>query len=739
VSRAPWQGARAALAERRALRRRPATPTRALFAVTGGSGAWSGMGRELYRSQPAFRECVEGCAHTLRPLLGFDLVDDFAGSAVQVPPAPNYALGRSAANTVDNAAYQDGRRRELIRLGVLQLALCDLWRSAGVVPGATLGISLGELPAAYAAEVFSRRNAAVVLHAIANGVSRRMIEGMMFNVGVGGSEARALCAAAPAELRLLGTLSRERSVLLSTVADGPAVAEFLAGATHVINSGRTLWNYHTPEGVYSVSEMESALADVSPRSSACPVFSAAAGGRLVEARFDAAHWHWMVSRQFFFDTAAAAALSEGLGLVVTIGANPEQAPGIAAAAKHLGTEQTVAVSMRKGERDGETWARALVVARSFQSTDGGAASAPKSHETLQLDEPLTAQDPFPHYEVLRRDGPVHHLPQHGFWLVLGNDEVLSAFSRPQLYSSRLIAPVDPVLLGSDGRPHAEVRRALADAFAAPAVERIAIELQAFAERLLTPLRGGGELDVVRGFASPLAYFTAARLLGLDDKAAARVSSIVGDAEIETVLLFERIGGAVDMLVNQSRLANELRDAHGMDGEQLRTLMPVLWVAATSTTKRVIASSAQLLADDRELQQRLIDDPALIEGFVDESVRLHPPELLIGRVTTEDVTLGGTAIPADSIIQLCIGAANRDPDRFEHPDELRLDRSDGHLAFGSGSHGCPGQPLARVQARIAVAALLAAAPGFSSPQPPCMRRYLAASTTHGLEQLVIAHG
>jgi cytochrome P450 len=92
-----------------------------------------------------------------------------------------------------------------------------------------------------------------------------------------------------------------------------------------------------------------------------------------------------------------------------------------------------------------------------------------------------------------------------------------------------------------------------------------------------------------------------------------------------------------------------------------------------------------------------------------------------------------------VVQLCIGSANRDPGHFPDPDQVRLDRPAGHLAFGWGAHGCPGAGLARTEARIALGALLRHAPSFELAQPACMLRYLPTSTTHGLEQLVISRG
>jgi cytochrome P450 len=193
------------------------------------------------------------------------------------------------------------------------------------------------------------------------------------------------------------------------------------------------------------------------------------------------------------------------------------------------------------------------------------------------------------------------------------------------------------------------------------------------------------------------------------------------------------------LVDHSALGVDLRRRCALDDAQVHAALRTLWIAATSTTKRVLASSVLLLAGDPALRDQVTAEPALLDAFIGESIRLHPPELLIGRVTTAPVTLGGQQIPERGIVQLCIGAANRDPDRFPDPDHVRLDRTQQHLAFGSGAHGCPGAGLAGTQARIALSALLRLAPSFELAQPACMMRYVPSATTHGLEQLVVNRG
>jgi cytochrome P450 len=111
------------------------------------------------------------------------------------------------------------------------------------------------------------------------------------------------------------------------------------------------------------------------------------------------------------------------------------------------------------------------------------------------------------------------------------------------------------------------------------------------------------------------------------------------------------------------------------------------------------------------------DPALLPAFVEESLRLHAPEHTIARVAAADVSLSGVTIPAGALVKLCVGAANRDPARFEEPASFLLHRAPNrHLSFGGGIHRCIGAALGRTTTAVALQVLLRHAPRFRAAQP-----------------------
>jgi cytochrome P450 family 150 subfamily A5 len=129
----------------------------------------------------------------------------------------------------------------------------------------------------------------------------------------------------------------------------------------------------------------------------------------------------------------------------------------------------------------------------------------------------------------------------------------------------------------------------------------------------------------------------------------------------------------------------------------------LFAAGQETSVRLFGTAIQRLAEYPDLQARLREQRDLIPHFVEECLRFESPvkgDFRLARRTTE---VGGVEIPAGTTVMVVNGAANRDPRRFENPDEFDLERANPrwHVAFGHGAHTCPGAPLARAEGRVTV--------------------------------------
>jgi cytochrome P450 len=140
----------------------------------------------------------------------------------------------------------------------------------------------------------------------------------------------------------------------------------------------------------------------------------------------------------------------------------------------------------------------------------------------------------------------------------------------------------------------------------------------------------------------------------------------------------------------------------------------LLVAGFDSTKGLIVTGMLGLLSDQDQLQTLRDDPARIPLAVEEFLRHTPPfPRLQERYALADVELGGVTIPQGHPVVVDLTAANRDPDRFAHPETMDITDVDrGHLAFGPGIHHCLGAALARLEAEVAVHTLLARLPEIS---------------------------
>lgn len=338
-------------------------------------------------------------------------------------------------------------------------------------------------------------------------------------------------------------------------------------------------------------------------------------------------------------------------------------------------------------------------------------------------------DPHPVLAALREREPVSLVPALGGWLVTRYDlavEVMrdtAAFTvdDPRFSTARVIGPS---MLSLDGDEHARHREPFGAPFRPVAVrERFAQLLAEEADRLLDGLEGSRWAELRRSFAGPLAAFAMTRALGLEPGEVATVLEWY-DAIVSAVTeitaghpipqagedAFCRLRKRLTEVIDAGRASSLLAAAavgSELTHDQIVSNAAVLLFGGIETTEGMIANAILHLLERPDQLQRVRERPRLLDVALEESLRLEPAAAMVDRYATEDRELGGADIACMDLVHVSIAGANRDPTVFDQPDELDLDRAHArrHLAFAHGPHVCVGVHLARLEARIAVSALL----------------------------------
>jgi cytochrome P450 len=381
-------------------------------------------------------------------------------------------------------------------------------------------------------------------------------------------------------------------------------------------------------------------------------------------------------------------------------------------------------------------------------------------------------DPYPQYHRLRAADPVHWSEKLRSWVILRHDDVVRFFrdderlSSDRSTASKFGGPAPGVPLrtvSSDPPAHTPVR-AMLNASLNPRVRAVGPRVDALIAALLDRLGAAvaraversplaGEVDLIDDFAYPLPINVIAELLDVPyadrarfqewSRAVARgMDRFFTGMEVKQGLLEigayfhglvqERSGSGGDDLVR--RLLGARHHGEGMTDLEVVAMCTALVFGGHETTVNLLGNGVLALLRDPAQLERLRGDPALIEPAVEELLRFDSPPQFVSRVVTTACDLRGKALrPGDSVLA-GIGPANRDPAAFEDPDRLDLARTPNpHLAFGLGTHLCPGAQLSRLEVRAALPALLARLPRLALAGEPVRRRTII---LRGLERLPV---
>ena len=389
-------------------------------------------------------------------------------------------------------------------------------------------------------------------------------------------------------------------------------------------------------------------------------------------------------------------------------------------------------------------------------------------QLVPLDEDSYYQDPLGFFARLRESRPVAPVRMPGYgraWIVTRYADVRTVLTDPRLAKDVHQWPgggrsrpseatgVYAHMLHADPPDHTRLRRLVQKVFT-PRRAALRPRAEEIAAGLLDEMAARGDvIDLLDAYARPLPIAVLCELLGIPvaDRAwiAGTVAAYDERAEQQRVerelaayftgLIAAKRAKPGDDLVSALVVARDNAGAaDGLTGNELLSTVFLLVMAGFDTTVNLLASGALALLTHPGEKTRLRQDPSLLPAAVEELLRFtNPVNHANDRFTIEDVPVGDVVIPAGEWVLPAISSADRDPAQFPDPDRLDLGRdTSGHVAFGHGVHYCLGAPLARMEAEVALGALLARFPEISLAVLPSELRWRPVSLMNGLESLPV---
>lgn len=397
------------------------------------------------------------------------------------------------------------------------------------------------------------------------------------------------------------------------------------------------------------------------------------------------------------------------------------------------------------------------------------------HELARfIQSPAARHDPPGLYRRLLAQAPV--LDMGRVHVVSGYDEIVTVLMHPGTVvdpatiglarpgTSALAEIVARMLPMRDGSEHSRLKRLATSAFSARRLAAVRERITGTTRSLLTPLLAGGSFDLVADLAVPLPVAISCAILDVPDEDRHRVTAWAGlvarsllepgaegtgeaeaaamDAEFEEFrayveeLCARRAADPGEDLISRLTAA---RAAGTLDSDDLLAFVVMLFANGLETLTSGLAVAAWHVLRTPGLMDLLRERPETAEDVFDECQRLGSPVRASARAVTVDVPVGGTVLPAGSVVVLLYAAANRDPRRFPLPDLFDPARAERrHLAFGHGPHHCLGAPLSLMAGGTVLRTLAAASAerAISTPVTERTARWNEQFVFGGLRELPV---
>ncbi len=392
------------------------------------------------------------------------------------------------------------------------------------------------------------------------------------------------------------------------------------------------------------------------------------------------------------------------------------------------------------------------------SSRAGRSDPPLS--LYHLLDPEVLANPYPLYQRLRSEDPVHWDPFLHAWVVTRYADVVMVFQRfsanrtptPEQLTALGLEALTPLakvmvhqMLFLDPPAHGRVRGLASKAFTARRVESLRSHIQDITDSLLDAVQDRGRMDIIADLAYPLPAIVTAEMLGVPTSDwrqltawSADFAQVLGNFQHNPDRATQVIHSLDEMCAyfrsairdHQRKPRNGLISAFlnaEIDGDRLTeeevvTNTIITMVGGQETTTNLIGNGILTLLRHRDQLEKLKADPSLVTSAVEELLRYESPSQQTARLAPYDIQLGGKDIRKRQAVIAVMGAANRDPERFPDPDCVDICRPDNrHVAFAWASHFCFGAPLARIEGQTAFATILRRMPDIRLEPGPIVWR------------------
>ena len=368
---------------------------------------------------------------------------------------------------------------------------------------------------------------------------------------------------------------------------------------------------------------------------------------------------------------------------------------------------------------------------------------------LNAISPSFIENPYPTIDILRQESPVHENPDGSVYLTRYQDCLAVYRSRDMLSDKNkafgekfgqcpLLEHHTTSLIFNDPPYHTVVRKLISGAFTPRKLREMEALIETIVDDLLDTIAEQNTIDMVADFGTILPTEIITFMLGIPKEFRQKLRgysiSILG--ALDPVVSNERMHAGSQAVSEFSEILNDLinyrrenpdsaqqgevleslifgeHEGRKLDQEELIQNCIFLLNAGHETTTSLVSNSVSLFLDHPEQHRKLLDDPSLIEGAVEECLRVESPLQIGNRQAATDFTFGDHRISKGTYIHTSIAGANRDPSVFADPHKFDIERKNNkHIAFITGIHVCLGATLARMEGRIALGKLLTRFPNM----------------------------